>query len=348
MDMAMTHCEDKRWQQIRYRKRVRRALHERGKYTFAEWLEWAAAASALWLVRCCPWRASALLGEVWGELVWLLAPARRRIALQGLSIALGGERSVREIRSLARSAAKNFARARMAFVRLSDRRQNELCRVTRIHGLEHLVSARRDEKGVLLVTIHLGYWELIGARLVAEGFPITVISRPRSNPLVDRLWRNIENGSGMQVLSKFQSVRQVMRALNQGRIVGILPDQHAGRAGIFIDFFGRPTPMHPVVPLVSLRTGAPVVPCIAPLEADGLVHIRLFPPLNLVRSDDPKRDVKENTTLLTRIFESFIRSYPEQYLWMHHRWRDSDLERYRQLVREAEEMPAVRTEGDGE
>jgi len=311
--------------------RQRKARHAEQRYTLAERLEALFLKVLLRFIGKCSFRTVSALGGLVGYLVWILAPSRRRISLQGLSIAFDEQCSREDRIGIARSAASNFVKARFEFLKLACAAPSELRKRTTVEGMEHLVEAVSRQQGVLLFTVHLGCWDLIGERLVAEGFPITVVSRPRGNPLVEELWKTVECQTGVEVLSKFKSMWAIMRSLRRGRVVGILPDQHAGRVGVFVKLFGRPTSMHPVVSLVALRTGAPVIPCMAPRGPDGRVHIRFFPPLSLVRSDDPRRDVRENTELMARTFESFIREYPDQYLWMHYRWRKGDLEQSRKL-----------------
>lgn len=272
------------------------------------------------------WETTYSLARRLGDLAFYLFKGRREVALDGLKHALNGACDSQGLTSLARTANRNFLKSRFEFFRLATMSREDLLAKTTLTGAEYMSEALSLGKGVLLVSLHLGSWEVMGARLVAEGFPITAIARPQNNAKVSELFDSIQIKSGMKVVSKFNSMRSILRALRANEVVGLLPDQHAGAQGIPLDFFGRRTPMHPVVALVALRTGAAVVPGIAARDAEDRINVTLHPPLALTQTGNLEQDLRDNTATITRLFESYIRQYPDQWLWMHRRWRKSDLD----------------------
>lgn len=290
-------------------------------------MEWRLASSLFRFVgkarESTVYRLAALLGDT----IYYCVPRRKQVVMEGIRIAFGDQYTDGEAAAIARSSCHNFFKSRFDFLRVPTLSREDLFSKTTLAGQDHLTAALRNNRGALLVSAHIGCWEMMGARLAAEGFPITVVSRPRSNPLVTRMWDDIQSGCGMKVLSKFNSMRALLTALRGGEVVGILPDQYGGKNGLLVEFFGRITSMHPVVPLVAQRMDVPVLPCVAPRDGNDVIHITIYPPLQLVNSGRSKEDLRVNTEMLTRVFEDHIREYPDQWLWLHRRWRETDLKR---------------------
>jgi KDO2-lipid IV(A) lauroyltransferase len=191
-----------------------------------------------------------------------------------------------------------------------------------VEGREHLDRAMTTHGRVLALSGHLGNWELLSVAHRVTPYPLAVVVRPLDsrwlNPIAERLRRR----TGVELIDKRGALRPVLTALARGGMVGILLDQNAARSeGVFVPFFGCPASTSRSVALLALRTGAPVVPIFARREADGRHRIMVQAPLDPPKTSDREAAVAELTARCTEVIEAAIREAPEQWLWMHNRWR---------------------------
>ena len=192
--------------------------------------------------------------------------------------------------------------------------------LSRVHveGVEHLRRAAAAGRGILVLTAHYGNWELLAAAHGLTGLPLSFVVRPLDDPILDDLAGRFRRRSGAELIVKHRAVREVMQALRRGRMVGILLDQNATRGeGVFVPFFGVPASTSKGLALLALRTGAPVVPVFLRREPDGRHCMDVRPPLPA----PPDEDVLTYTAAFNAAIEAAIRRAPEQWLWMHARWR---------------------------
>jgi KDO2-lipid IV(A) lauroyltransferase len=284
-----------------------------------------AASLGLWLVFPLAWLLAHLpaaiglvAGRRLGDLLWLVLSGRRAVALDNLRRSFGAERSAAEIRQLARrsfqNVGMNLVEGCCYFLRPT---QVMLSRV-RVEGCEHLQAAAAHGRGVLILTAHFGNWELLAAAHGLTGLPLSIVTRPLDYPLLDDLAARFRRRSGAELIVKRQAVREVLTALRRQRMVGILLDQNATRAeGVFVPFFGSRASTSKGLALLALRTGAPVVPIFLRREPDGRhcmdVGAAVPPPVD--------GQIATYTSAFNRVLEATIRRTPEQWLWMHDRWR---------------------------
>lgn len=192
----------------------------------------------------------------------------------------------------------------------------------RIEGLEHVRSAMQRHGRVLLLTAHLGNWELLPAACHLTGFQLSVVLRPLDAPWLDRLARRLREKSGVELIDKRAALRPVMRALAGGRMVGILLDQNAARReGVFVPFFGHAASTSRSLAVLALRTGTPIVPAFIRREDGGIHRVVAGPALPLPASANPAAAIQSLTARCTEVIEAAIRESPDQWLWMHDRWR---------------------------
>ena len=256
-----------------------------------------------------------------GNTICLIAPSRQRIAVDNLRRVLGDRFTPRQYRALARRVTRDLCRTLVELVKLPYLSQGRVAGLVSLEGVEHLHAALAAGHGALLLTGHFGNWEFLGARLAgAEGLPITVIARDSAESFTAHLINRSRASHGMEVLER-ENLRAVLRALQAGRIVGILPDQHAAVGGIVVDFLGRPAATAIGAATLALRTGCAVVPGFIYREPDGRFRIQVSPALELRRSGDRERDVRDNTQLFNDVLGAAIREHPEQWLWLHRRWK---------------------------
>ncbi len=192
----------------------------------------------------------------------------------------------------------------------------------RIEGLEHVHAALAKGKGLALVTGHIGNWELGAVAMAAAGVPLSVVARPLDNPRLDARLVALRRAGGSEVIQKRNALRALREVLARGRAIAILIDQDAREHGVFVDFFGRQASTIPSIAAIALRTGAPLVVTAMRREPGHLTHVLSFEPVDPPPpTGDAKEDAKRLTALLTARLEARIRQAPEQWLWMHRRWK---------------------------
>ena len=255
-------------------------------------------------------------------LLYRLTPRLRRVADQNLRMALPSLSPAdreRVCRGVYRSLGRLLAEC-AHFPRLN---RSNIAEILDYDGLEHYQAAVAKGHGVLFLTAHLGAWELGAFGHAANGYPLAVVYRPLDNPLLDRLVNRYRSLSGNKLIDKRESAREILSALARGETVGILADQNTlAEEGVFVDFFGIPASTTSGIAKIALRTGATVVPAFCVWEEDEKkfrIHFR--PALELKITGDTQRDIHAATQMMTGAIEQFVRKYPDQWLWIHRRWK---------------------------
>ncbi len=263
------------------------------------------------------------LGRFLGQAAFHIDREHRKVALQNLDLAFGREKSKEELKAIARKTFENLGMTAVEFFRIPKIDIEAFRTKVTIEGLEH-VHRLLDNKnnGVLLLLAHLGNWELMGLLPKIVGIPISVIARPvKKNRWVNRRVSEIREGAGLEVIMTEKASRRVLQALHQKRFVGILIDQRAKRSeGVWVDFFGKKAPTTPSLAVLSMRTGAPVLPVFMVREGFERHRVLIQEPLEMIDSGDVKGDVETNTQRINHTLESVIRRYPDQWFWVHRRW----------------------------
>jgi KDO2-lipid IV(A) lauroyltransferase len=243
-------------------------------------------------------------------------PRLRRVALCNLRIAMP------ELDEAARSRIvdgifRSISRVLVAFARFPHIRSGNVHRWIRYEGLEHFEAARRRGKGVLFATAHLGNWELSAYAHALMTEPMHVVVRPLDNPLIDRLVERRRGGSGNRVIGKKDFARAILSALKRNEAVGILIDQNAApENGAFVDFFGMPACAGTGFAKIAAHSGAAVIPGFALWSDEERRYVMRFYPEVPVTGD-----AAVDTAALQKQLEGVIREYPDQWLWIHRRWK---------------------------
>ncbi len=190
-------------------------------------------------------------------------------------------------------------------------------------GLENYERAYARGKGVLFLTGHFGGWELSAFTHSLHGHWLHVVMRPMDNPYLDRLLQRYRTMYGNKTVAKDDFVRGLLAAMKAGETVGILMDTNmTPPQGIFVDFFAIPACTASGLARIALRTDAAVVPGFT-IWDEGLqkYRLRFDPALDLVRTGDLEADIAANTQMFTKVIEDYVRKYPDQWLWVHRRWK---------------------------
>jgi len=281
-------------------------------------------AAVLWMARRfarVPEERGHRLGAAIGRFMRRASPRHYRIVLANLRLALGQEKSEAERRAIADACYEHLGKCLMEFIRLSKMSQEEVRQVAELHGGEHVRAALARGKGIILLTAHVGNWELAGARLAAEGFPVIAIARAqRDSALTDYILRTRE-ATGMKISHRESAVKASLLALKANELVGMLMDQNAGEDGVFVPFFGHLASTAAGAALFALRTEAEVLPIFGYRTPEDTHVFTVEAPVPLIRTGDHKRDIYENTAAYTRLIEERIRQHPEQWFWLHKRWK---------------------------
>ncbi len=223
---------------------------------------------------------------------------------------------------VARASYRHFAREAATTLRLSRLDRGEVVRRTHTEGFDELQEAVDTGTGAVLVSGHLGNWEVAGAAAAARGMPMDVVAHRQSNPLFDRYLVKTRTRLGLNVVVKNYAYRLALRSLAAGRPITFLSDQNIRRRGVFVDFFGTPaaTPRGPA--LFALRSGAPVFFGTAVRMPGWPSRYRVKAERVSVRRDvSTDKAICELTQRYTSILEQRVREAPEQYFWQHRRWK---------------------------
>ena len=253
-------------------------------------------------------------------LICVCVPSRLRLAQENLRKAFGDRFSPAERRRIARQAAVNISKTMIELLKMRHLTPQQVGELVSVRGAEHLRAALDRGKGVILLTAHFGNWEIGGARLVADGFPLVAIARDANEELAARLINQARERHGELVLSR-EDLRETLRALRNNQCLAILPDQHAARGGIVVEFLGRPAATATGVATLAVRTGCAVVPLFGPRRPDDTIDGYVLPPVELIETGDRDKDIRANTQLFNDIIGEQISKRPEQWLWLHDRWK---------------------------
>jgi KDO2-lipid IV(A) lauroyltransferase len=262
------------------------------------------------------------MGIALGRLVFLLHGRLRRVGMRNLELAFP-EKTAAERRRILQSLFDGLGRQLAEFCLFPRYTRENVAQVAVYQGFENYQAAQQRGQGVIFLTAHLGGWEIGSFVHSLNGNPLHIVVRaldnPRLNALVDR-YRCLH---GNTTLDKQDFARGLLGALKAGETVGILMDQNmTPPQGVFVDFFGKPACTASGVARVALRTGAAVVPAFTFWDrAQGKYRVQFDPALELVRSGDEEADAVANTAAFTRVIENYARQYPEQWLWVHRRWK---------------------------
>lgn len=273
------------------------------------------------VIRCVPPHWLPAIGSSIGDFVRIVSIIHRRRVMDNLEIAFGGEKSPAELRRIVREFYRNLGMNLLEFLRMPVMTPAEIDARVRLIGTEHLDAGLYRGRGVILLTAHLGNWELVGAKLALAGYPVNVIARDQADEQTAQLFRHVRESCGLRVIPSRTAVRASLECLRRNEILCILGDINAGRSGVFVDFFGKLASTVAGPAALALRTGAVVVPAFCTREPDHRHSARACEPLTLDSSGDRDNDIIRHTAALTKLIEAQIRREPEQWFWLHRRWK---------------------------
>ncbi|MBV9182483.1 MAG: lysophospholipid acyltransferase family protein [Acidobacteria bacterium] len=283
--------------------------------------EYALAWLLLKLVGALPKSLARGMGITIAATVYLFHGKLRRVGMRNLALAFP-EKSQRERRKILRRVFRSLGR-QLGEVCLFPRYTRASIQKTVVYeGFENFERAAARGKGVVFLTGHLGAWELSAFAHSLYGYPLNIVMRPLDNPHLDRLVRAYRTMHGNKAVDK-DFARGLIAALRKGETVGVLMDTNMiATQGVFVDFFGVDACTASGLARVALKTDAAVVPGFTIWDPQlKKYRLRFDPAVQLMRSENPEADVLENTAIFTKIIEDYVRRYPDQWLWVHRRWK---------------------------
>jgi KDO2-lipid IV(A) lauroyltransferase len=284
-------------------------------------LEAAAAALASWIVRRLPRRLVLALGRRLGRLWAVLDRRHLAIAEDNLRAAFPDWDAAR-VAATARGVYAHFGAVILDLLWMEGRPVQELLALADLEGIEHLQHARAAGRGIVAPSAHLGNWEVQAVASVPHVGPIAVVARPLENPALDRRLVALRASTGNTVIYKQKALARVLGTIRDGGIVAILIDQNVqAKDGIFVRFFGRPACTTTVAAALALKTGCAIVPVRCLLQPNGRYRMVYGPLVEWPRGGRRDQDVEALTQHLTSIVEGWVRETPEQWLWLHRRWK---------------------------
>jgi KDO2-lipid IV(A) lauroyltransferase len=287
-----------------------------------EWLEYAAVWAILKAFGILPQDVARRLAAMAARLLYTMLPRLRRTAEFNLRVAFPEWDEARR-RGVIRGMVRNLGWMTAEFARFPRYTRENIEKVVILEGHENFLNGQRRGKGVLYLTGHIGAWELSSFAHALYGFPLHYMARPLDNGRVDGLVNRYRCLSGNQPIFKNESARALLKILKEAGTVGILADQNTmPEEGVFVDFFGKSACTTTGIARVALHTEAAVVPGYAYWD-DSIekYRLRFEPAVELVRTGDSERDVFVNTQKFAKVIEEIIRKHPEQWVWVHARWK---------------------------
>ena len=285
-------------------------------------LEYAAAWPFIKILGILPRSLSRAFAIFLSQIVYLLHAKLRRVGMRNLRMAFP-EKSDAERKRILRGVFISLGRELAELCQFPRYSLKNVDQVVVYDGLENYERAYARKKGVLFLTAHFGGWELSAFVHSLHGHWLHIVMRPMDNPYLDHLLQGYRTMHGNKVVPKDDFIRGLLAAMKAGEGVGILMDTNmTPPQGIFVDFFGIPACTASGLARIALRTGAAVVPGFTIWdESMAKYRLRFDPAMELVRTGNLEADIKENTQRFTNVVEDYVRRYPDQWLWVHRRWK---------------------------
>ena len=273
--------------------------------------------------RVLPLRVSYWIAKRIGSALFYLT-ARRRIAHKNLRMAYSSEKSSKELRLIAKLSIQNLTISAIEMLRIPELTRQDVERRFVIEGRENFEPYLARGQGIIFLTGHFGSWEILNIVSGLVGYPMVALARVQKHPRSDSYLNDLRRSKGSQVIHKGMPVREILRALKKGEIVGILSDQDGGRQGRFVNFFNRLSSTPAGAAIFSMRTQSPIFPSFIVREKNMTFRIVVEKPIPM---PDPSLAPEEAQRQMLQCFadslERQVRRHPEQWLWAHRRWKSS-------------------------
>ncbi len=293
-------------------KKFKRTIARNSLFTFS------------WLFNCLPYSFVSSLANGFIAIAYRVAIRQRKIAFESLNIAFGKEKSPQEVEQIARNCFENLGRGMIELIYFMDHPAMIKERVV-FEGKENLDKAFKEGKGVIAVSAHFGNFPLMLIRCAQEGYKTNAIIRATRDEIIEKHFQAQRTRLGLNTVyshPRSECVNTSIKVLRENQLLFIPLDQNFGSGGgVFVDFFGQKaaTATGPIT--FARRTGAPLIPMFIIRQKDDTHKIIIEPPLILEEHADDKEALTVNTAKITKVIEDYVRRYPQEWGWMHRRWK---------------------------
>jgi KDO2-lipid IV(A) lauroyltransferase len=258
-------------------------------------------------------------------LFYHIAAKHRLIALHNLRHAFP-EKDMKELIRIAKGVYRNLAITAAEFFSLPSITRENVHEWVEMEGLEHFEAGVARGKGLLTIIAHFGNWELMPVTFpFFLRFPTKtsyIVYRPLDSPILDNMVEYVRTINGHEMIPKGGSGKRIMTLLKENHAIAILSDQNVStREGVFVDFFGRPACTGVGLAVLALRSRAPILPMFMARQKSGKYKFIMKPLIEISETGDYERDILENTQRFTKVVEDVVREYPDQWFWIHQRWK---------------------------
>jgi KDO2-lipid IV(A) lauroyltransferase len=262
------------------------------------------------------------LGRGVGLLWYHVLRYRRALVMDNLRQAFKGEKSGAQIRRIARNNFIHYGTVVIEFMRIPVLTKESLEKRIRLRGREHLQNALARGKGAILLCGHYGNWDMMAIAQAMQGINAYVITKRVKNEAIDSVWMRVRQSRGVRFISSEESQLTILKVLKTNQVLAIVFDQHRpGTMGVRVRFFGRPASTMRAVALLALRMKCAVVPVNYWRDEKGIHQVVFGEEAPLVVKETDEETIRCNTQVYNDILESYIRQHPEQWLWIHRRWK---------------------------
>ena len=259
-------------------------------------------------------------GSFLGTIAYLILNKERKKAIENLSTAFSKEMTILEIKRLCRESFQNLGINLIELLRFPKLNRENIDEFVTMIGRDRIDTALKNGKGAIMLTAHLGNWELMAAYAALKDYPINVVARPIYYEGYNKILVKLRESKGIKVIYR-DDVKPMLQSLKNNELLGILADQDTVKVdGLFVKFFDELayTPTGPAA--LAMKTGAPLIPCFI-IRENGRHKIFVEEPLPVMTTGDKDKDLLINTEMYGKVIEKWVRKYPSQWVWMHQRWK---------------------------
>ena len=284
------------------------------------WLGRTALVGVARVVGTMPESAALRLGSGLGSLAYAASKRYRTVAIRNLTEVFGSEWDQQRIEWTAKRAFQNVGMNLVEFLMFRHMDPSHLDEIVTVEGEEYAREALSRGRGIVAVTAHYGNFEMFGAAIARKGYPLSVIARDADDQGTTEFVNSIREKMGYRVFPRKNAARKALAVLRKNGVLGVLPDQN-DTDGIFVPFFGRLAATATGPAFMALHTGAALLPAFIHRAPNNKHVVRIFPPIEFTPAGDNEADIRELTARINKSLEIVIREHPEQWFWLHNRWK---------------------------
>lgn len=291
------------------------------RYKYRRYFLYYLGRVAAFFIYLLPVRVGTAIAGFLGCCAFLVLSKYRNIAIDNLTKVFGNEKSAEEIRVIARKVFENLGKNACETINFPKINKKNIDSLVRIDGIEIVDQSFARGKGTIILASHFGNWELLGLTFRIKDYPGVTIGRRIYFYKYDNYLNYLRRSQDVNVIYRDESPKKMLRVLKDNKILGIVADQDVDSVdGVFVNFFGMPayTPAGPVG--LARVSGASIIPVFM-IRQDGHHVMKIEKPIELADTGNKEADLVTNTQRWSLIVESYIRHYPEQWVWIHRRWK---------------------------